>query len=106
MARFYSTIDVTVLENSIREHLNSVANRVMAVLNPLKVVLTNYPVDEVEMLEAINNPEDASAGTRQVPFTRELYIDVMTLWRKPPRNSSALSPVVKSVYAMATSYQL
>ncbi len=92
VARFYSTIDVTVLENSIREHLNSVANRVMAVLNPLKVVLTNYPVDQVEMLEAINNPEDASAGTRQVPFTRELYIERDDFMEEAPKKFFRLKP--------------
>ncbi len=75
VARFYSTIDVTVLENCIREHLNAIAPRVMAVLRPLKVVLTNYPEGQVETMEAINNPEDPAAGSRAIPFSRELYIE-------------------------------
>jgi len=75
VARFFSTIDVAVLENAVREHLNAVANRVMAVLQPLKVVLTNYPEGEGETVDAVNNPEDANCGSRPVPFSRELYIE-------------------------------
>ncbi len=75
VARFYSTIDMGVLESSVREHLNAVANRVMAVMNPLPITITNYPEDQVEMMEAVNNPEDASAGTRQIPFARNLLIE-------------------------------
>lgn len=92
VARFYSTIDVTVLENSVREHLNAVANRVMAVLHPLKVVLTNYPVDQVEMMEAVNNPEDPSAGTRLVPFTRELFIERDDFMEDAPKKFFRLKP--------------
>jgi len=92
VAKFYSTIDVTVLENAIREHLNAVANRVMAVLKPLKVVITNYPENQVEMLEAVNNPEDPSAGTRQVPFTREIYIEQEDFMEDAPRKFFRLKP--------------
>lgn len=75
VARFYSTIDMGVLESSVREHLNAVANRVMAVMNPLPITITNYPEDQVEWMEAVNNPEDAAAGTRQIPFARNLLIE-------------------------------
>ena len=92
VARFYSTIDVTVLENCIREHLNAVAPRVMAVLQPLKVVLTNYPEDQVELMEAVNNPEDAAAGTRQIPFTRELYIEQNDFQEDAPKKFFRLKP--------------
>ena len=92
VARFYSTIDVTVLENCIREHLNAVAPRVMAVLNPIKVVLTNYPEDQVEMMEAVNNPEDPSAGSRQIPFTRELYIEQDDFQEDAPKKFFRLKP--------------
>ncbi len=92
VARFYSTIDVTVLENCIREHLNAIAPRVMAVLRPLKVVLTNYPEGQVELMEAVNNPEDASAGTRQVPFTRELYIERDDFLEDAPKKFFRLKP--------------
>lgn len=92
VAKFYSTIDVTVLENAIREHLNATANRVMAVLKPLKVVITNYPEGQVEMLEAVNNPEDETAGTRQVPFTRELYIEQEDFMEDAPRKFFRLKP--------------
>ncbi|MBX3423481.1 MAG: glutamine--tRNA ligase/YqeY domain fusion protein [Pirellulaceae bacterium] len=85
VARFHSTIDVGVLENAVREHLNAVAARVMAVLNPIKVVITNYPSDSVEMLDAINNPEDPSAGSRSVPFSRELYIERDDFMEQAPR---------------------
>ncbi len=92
VARFYSTIDVTVLENAVREHLNAVAPRVMAVLQPLKVILTNYPEGQVEMMEAINNPEDPAAGTRQVPFTRELVIEQDDFMEDAPRKFFRLKP--------------
>ncbi len=92
VARFYSTIDVTVLENAVREHLNAVANRVMAVLNPLKIVITNYPADKVELLEAVNNPEDATAGTREIPFTRELFIEQDDFLEDAPKKFFRLKP--------------
>ncbi len=75
VAKRENVIDVSLLEFCIREDLNKTANRVMAVLNPLKVVITNYPDDKDEWLEAENNPEDTSAGSRKVPFSREIYIE-------------------------------
>lgn len=75
VAKRENVIDVSLLEFCIREDLNKTANRVMAVLDPVKVVITNYPEDKEEWLEAENNQEDASAGFRQVPFSRELYIE-------------------------------
>ncbi len=92
VAKFYSTIDVGVLEGCIREHLNKIANRVMAVLDPVKVVLTNYPEDQVEMMEATNNPEDESAGKRELPFSRELYIERSDFMEDAPRKFFRLKP--------------
>src|SRR5205814_6942409 len=69
------TIGLVLLEHFIREDLNKRAPRVMSVLRPLRVVIDNYPEDQVEEMEAVNNPEDASAGTRKVPFSRVLYIE-------------------------------
>lgn len=84
--------DVALLEYSIREDLNKRAQRVMGVLNPVKVVITNYPEGEVEMLDAVNNPEDESMGVRQVPFTRELYIERDDFMEVPPKKFYRLSP--------------
>ena len=75
VAKRENVIDVSLLEFCIREDLNKTANRVMAVLDPVKLVITNYPEDKVEWLEAENNPEDANAGSHQVPFSREIYIE-------------------------------
>tara|TARA_R110002167_G_scaffold79517_1_gene219259 strand:- start:346 stop:2031 length:1686 start_codon:yes stop_codon:yes gene_type:complete len=75
IAKRDNVVDVSLLEFHVREHLNKIAPRVMGVLNPLKVVLTNYPEGDEEWLEAENNPEDDSAGFRQLPFSRELYIE-------------------------------
>lgn len=75
IAKRDNVVDVSLLEFHVREHLNKIAPRVMGVLNPLKVLLTNYPEGEEEWLEAENNPEDDSAGFRQLPFSRELYIE-------------------------------
>ncbi len=85
-------VDVALLEHAVREDLNKTAQRVMGVLNPLKVVITNYPETQVEMLEAVNNPEDESAGTREVPFTREIYIERDDFMEDPPRKFFRLSP--------------
>jgi glutaminyl-tRNA synthetase len=84
--------DVALLEYSIREDLNKRAQRVMGVLNPVKVVITNYPEGEVELLEAVNNPEDESMGIRQVPFTRELYIEREDFMEVPAKKFYRLSP--------------
>ncbi len=85
-------IDVSLLEFSVREHLNKTAQRVMGVINPLKVVITNYPEGETEELDAINNPEDESMGTRKVPFSRELYIERDDFMEDPPRKFFRLGP--------------
>jgi glutaminyl-tRNA synthetase len=91
VARFNGTIDVVVLENSIRDHLNSIAPRFMAVLDPIKVVITNYP-DHPEMLEAVNNPEDETAGVRQLPFSKELFIEREDFMENPPSKFFRLKP--------------
>ncbi len=92
VAKTESTIDVQLLEHCVREHLNRVAPRAMAVLRPLKVVITNYPDDQVEQLEAINNPEDPAAGTREVPFSKVLYIERDDFMEAPPKKFFRLAP--------------
>ncbi|MEX0936570.1 MAG: glutamine--tRNA ligase/YqeY domain fusion protein [Pirellulales bacterium] len=92
VAKFNSTIDIHVLENSIREDLNRRSSRVMAVLRPLKVVIENYPEGQTDQLEAVNNPEDPSAGTRQVPFSRELYIEQEDFLEDPPKKFFRMAP--------------
>ena len=92
VAKRDNVIDYSLLEFSLREHLNKVAPRMMAVLNPLKVVITNYPDGQVENLTAINNPEDESAGTRQVPFSREIYIERDDFMENPPKKYFRLAP--------------
>ncbi len=92
VARFNGTIDVLVLENAVREHLNQIANRYMAILDPIKVVLTNYPEGQTEALEAVNNPEDPSAGTRQLPFSRTLFIEREDFMENPPSKYFRLKP--------------
>lgn len=85
-------IEMSQLEYSIRNDLNQRAPRVMAVLNPVKVVIDNYPEEQVEWLAAENNPEDESAGTRQIPFSRELYIEREDFMEDPPRKFFRLAP--------------
>ncbi|HKL33071.1 MAG TPA: glutamine--tRNA ligase/YqeY domain fusion protein [Tangfeifania sp.] len=85
-------IDVSLLEYSLREHLNKTAQRVMGVLNPLKVVITNFPEGHTDELEAINNPEDPEMGTRKVPFAKELYIERDDFMEDPPRKFFRLAP--------------
>jgi glutaminyl-tRNA synthetase len=92
VAKKENVIDVAQLEHSVREDLNRSAPRVMAVLRPLKVVLTNYPEAQVEEVDAINNPEDLSAGTRKVPFSRVLYIERDDFREDPPKKFFRLSP--------------
>ena len=87
-----SVIDVVRLENSLREELNKKAPRVLGVLNPLKVVITNYPDEKTEMLEAVNNPEDPQAGTRELPFSKELYIEQADFMEDPPKKYFRLGP--------------
>jgi len=90
--KFNSTVDIALLEHCVREELNKSSARVMAVLRPLKVVIDNYPEGKVEQMEAINNPEDASAGTRKVPFCRELYIEREDFMENPPKKFYRLAP--------------
>ena len=85
-------IDVALLEHSIREDLNIKSARVMAVLNPLKVVITNYPDGQVEELEAVNNPEDLSMGKRMLPFSKEIYIEQEDFKEVPPKKFHRLYP--------------
>ncbi len=92
VAKRDNIIDYSLLEFSLREHLNKIAPRMMAVLNPVKVVITNYPENQVETLTAINNPEDETAGTRQVPFSRELYIERDDFMENPPKKYFRLAP--------------
>ena len=92
VAKFNSTIDMAVLENSLREDLNKRAPRALAVLRPLKVVLENYPADQVEEVEAVNNPEDPDAGKRNLPFSRELYIEQDDFREDPPSKFFRLAP--------------
>jgi len=87
-----SLVDLALLEYSAREDLNLKAPRVMSVLRPLKVVIENYPEGRTEYLDAVNNPEDPSAGTRQVPFSREIYIEREDFMENPPRKFYRLSP--------------
>jgi glutaminyl-tRNA synthetase len=90
--KFNSTVDIALLEHCLREDLNKTSPRVMAVLRPLKVVITNYPEGQVEELDAINNPEDPAAGTRKVFFSRELYIEREDFMENPPKKFFRLTP--------------
>ena len=92
VAKADSMVDMALLEYCVREDLNKRAPRVMGVLHPLKVVIENYPEDKEEELEAINNPEDASAGTRSIPFSRELYIEQDDFMEDPPKKFFRLAP--------------
>jgi glutaminyl-tRNA synthetase len=92
VAKTDSIVDVAVLEDCAREDLNKRSQRVMAVMNPLKIVLVNYPEGQIEDLDVINNPEDPSAGTRKVPFGRELYIERDDFRETPPPKFFRLSP--------------
>lgn len=84
VAKKDSTVDIALLEHCVRDDLNKRAPRVMAVLHPLKLVIDNYPENQVEALDAINNPEDESAGTRTIPFSREIYIEQTDFVEVPP----------------------
>ncbi len=90
--KFNSTIDIALLEHCLREDLNKTSARVMAVLKPLKVIIDNYPENKVEELKAINNPEDPAAGTRNVPFSRELYIEQDDFMEEPSKKFYRLAP--------------
>ena len=92
VAKNAAIIDIALLEHSLRDHLNKTAQRAMAVMRPLKVVITNFPEGEIDWLDAVNNPEDESAGTRKVPFSRELYIERDDFMEDPPRRFYRLAP--------------
>jgi glutaminyl-tRNA synthetase len=92
VAKDNSIVDLPLLEMCVREHLNRTTPRVMAVLRPLKVVVTNYPEDKVEEFDCVNNPENPAAGTRQVPFSRELWIERDDFMENPPAKFFRLSP--------------
>jgi glutaminyl-tRNA synthetase len=92
VAKSNSIVDIGMLEHFCRQELNKTSPRVMAVLNPLKVVIVNYPEGHVDELEAINNPEDESAGTRIVPFSREIYIERDDFRKDPPKRFWRLAP--------------
>jgi glutaminyl-tRNA synthetase len=92
VAKYNSTVDFALLDHCLRDDLNKTSARVMAVLNPLKVVITNYPEGEVDDLDAINNPEDESAGTRKVPFSKTLYIERDDFMEEPPKKFFRLAP--------------
>lgn len=92
IAKRGNTVELALLEHCAREHLNKVAPRYMAVLRPLKVTITNWPEGNVEELEAVNNPEDPSAGTRQVPFSGELWIERDDFMEDPPKKFFRMAP--------------
>lgn len=92
VTKYNSMTDKVVLENCIRDHLNQVAPRVMGVLNPLRVVIENYPEDTTEELDAVNNPNDESAGTRKVPFSKVIYVEKEDFMEDPPKKFFRLSP--------------
>jgi glutaminyl-tRNA synthetase len=92
VAKRNSVVDIAMLEHCLREDLNQRAPRVMAVLRPLRIVITNYPEEQVEELDAVNNPEDPSMGTRKVPFSRVLYIEQEDFREEPPKGFFRLSP--------------
>ncbi len=92
LAKRNSTVDIALFEHSIREELNKTAPRVMSVLNPVKLVIENYPEDRTEYFDYVVNPEDESAGTRATPFTRELYIERDDFMEDPPRKFFRMGP--------------
>ena len=92
IGKSYNMVDIALLEAGVRTQLNQEAPRVMGVLNPLKVVITNYPEGQVEEMEAVNNPEDEAAGVRMVPFSREIYIEREDFHEEPPKKYFRLGP--------------
>ncbi len=92
VAKRNSIVDLALLEHSVREDLNQTSPRVMAVLNPLRVVIDNYPEDQTQEFEAVNNPEDPSMGSRKVPFSRVIYVEQDDFREAPPRRFYRLSP--------------
>jgi glutaminyl-tRNA synthetase len=92
VAKRENVIDVSLLEYSVREHLNKIATRVMVVMDPIKLIITNYPEGQTEQLISINNPEDESAGTRETTFSREIYIERSDFMIDPPKKFFRLGP--------------
>ena len=92
IAKSDNLIDISLLEYCVRQNLNQRAPRVMAVLRPLKVIIDNYPEDKVEYLDAENNPEDPDGGTRQIPFSRVIYIEQEDFMEEPPKKFFRLAP--------------
>jgi len=92
VARRANTVELSLLEHCVREHLNKVAPRVMAVLRPVKVVIENWPAGHVEWVDAVNNPEDEAAGTRKVPFAGELWLERDDFMENPPKDFFRLAP--------------
>ncbi|NLY29397.1 MAG: glutamine--tRNA ligase/YqeY domain fusion protein [Firmicutes bacterium] len=92
VAKKNSVVDIAMLEHCVREDLNRRAPRALAVLRPLKVVIENYPEGQVEELEAVNNPEDPSLGTRKIPFSREIFIEQEDFMENPPKGYRRLAP--------------
>ena len=92
VAKRQNVIEIAMLEHAVRDDLNARANRVLAVLRPLKVVIEHYPEGQVEYLDAVNNPEDPGAGTRRIPFSRELYVERDDFMEDPPRKFFRLAP--------------
>ncbi len=92
VAKRQNVIDIAMLEHAVRDDLNARANRVLAVLRPLRVVIENYPEGQVEYLDAVNNPEDPDAGARKLPFSRELYVERDDFMEDPPRKFFRLAP--------------
>jgi len=90
--KFNSTVDIALLEHCLRQDLNKCSPRVMAVLKPLKVIIDNYPEGKIEYMQAVNNPEDPAAGTRDVPFSRNLYIETDDFMEQPPKKFYRLAP--------------
>ena len=92
VAKRDNLIDISLLEFSVREELNKTSDRVMGVLNPVKLIITNYPEGQVEEMEMVNNPEDENSGTRKMPFSRELYIERDDFMEDPPKKFFRLGP--------------
>jgi glutaminyl-tRNA synthetase len=92
VAKRENVIDVSLLEYSVREHLNKIATRVMVVMDPIKMIITNYPEGQIETLTSINNPEDESAGSRETTFSREIYIERSDFMVDPPKKFFRLGP--------------
>ncbi len=90
--KYDGIIDVAMLEHAVREDLNATAKRVAAVINPVKLIITNYPEDKVEMFDSVNNPEDPSAGTHKIAFSRELYIEQEDFMEEAPKKYFRLTP--------------